>query len=92
MTVVAFCFAAADRSLAADNDLRKLGEQSLKGEGLPKDVAKELQLLEAAAANDSQALTSLGRLHLEGTSAKRGVAKAAASGKLGPDSPALYAE
>ena len=56
---------------------RKLGVALIKGEGLAKDTAKGLALLEAAAAKDVGAKTALANLLLAGTDlpkdAKRGI-------------------
>src|SRR5205814_1369886 len=66
-----------------------LGEALVTGEGMPRDVAKGLQLLEAAAVTDAEAKLVLGRLYLAGTALPRDVAKgialleaAAAAGKV----------
>ena len=126
MAIIAFWFAAAGGSLAADNNLRLLGERYLtgegvpadpvkardyleramaagdvtaqrklavaliKGEGLPKDTATGLQLLEAAAATDAWAKIALANLLLAGTDlpkdATRGVALLEAAAATGNSS------
>ena len=74
---------------ATIRDTVHLGEALVTGEGLPRDVAKGLQLLEAAAVTDAEAKLVLGRLYLAGTALPRDVAKgttlleaAAAAGKI----------